>query len=315
MSVKQTQLSDTLVMVRPVDFGFNEQTGGDNAFQHKPDVGENVTEKALIEFQNMVDNLRSVGITTLVLEKGQHNKKTPDAIFPNNWFSTTASGTLLVYPMYAENRRQERRIDDLTELLEAHNYSVNDTQIVGDFNETQEILEGTGVLIFDHIHNRIFAAQSERCHPEQLDRFATKRGYQEVYLFQTTSSHGTPIYHTNVMMSVGDGFAVVCADSITDKEAYQTLKSALAIDREVIEISMEQTEKHFCANILHVKNDQGQPYIIMSQSAYNGFTSSQKAQLEKYGTLLPNPIETIEKIGGGSARCMIAEVFLPKKVL
>lgn len=312
MHAKQQQLSDTLVMVRPVDFGFNEQTGGDNAFQHRPDKDEHVTEKALIEFQNMVSNLRSVGLTVLVLESRTTPQKTPDAVFPNNWFSTTQSGDLLVYPMHAENRRQERRINDLTELLENNHYKVNNTQIIGQFDEKEEVLEGTGVLIFDHIHNRIFAAQSERCHPAQLARFASARQYSETYLFHTTSSSGLPIYHTNVMMSIGEGFAVICADSITDKREYQTLKSALEMDREIIEISMEQTEKHFCANILHVTNNQGEPYIVMSQSAFNGFTHAQKTQLEKYGTLLPNPIDTIEKIGGGSARCMIAEIFLPK---
>jgi len=313
MPTKQIQLSDTLVMVRPVDFEFNEQTGGDNAFQHRPSADENVIEKVLIEFQNMVDNLRSVGINVLVLEKDDHAEKTPDAIFPNNWFSTTHTGDLLIYPMYTENRRQERRIDDLTALLENNHYDVKETQIVGDFNETKEILEGTGVLIFDHVHRRIFAAQSERCHPAQLDRFAKTREYSGVHLFKTASSHGTPIYHTNVMMSIGDGFTVVCADCFTHEEEYQSLKSALELDREVIEISMEQTEKNFCANILHVKNDRGEPYIVMSQSAYNGFTDQQKKQLEQYGKLLPNPIDTIEKIGGGSARCMIAEIFLPKK--
>ncbi len=312
MPTKQIQLSDTLVMVRPVDFEFNEQTGGDNAFQHRPSDDENVIEKVLVEFQNMVDNLNSVGINALVLEKGNHQEKTPDAIFPNNWFSTTSSGELLIYPMYTENRRQERRIDDLTSLLKSNNYDVRDTQIIGEFEETKEILEGTGVLIFDHTHRRIFAAQSERCHPVQLERFAKARDYKDVHLFQTASSHGTPIYHTNVMMSIGDGFAVVCADCFTDKEEYSALKSALELDREVIEISMGQTEQNFCANILHVKNNQGEPYIVMSQSAYNGFTSKQKEQLSQYGTLLPNPIDTIEKIGGGSARCMIAEIFLPK---
>ncbi|MFT2110025.1 arginine deiminase-related protein [Marinomonas sp. 2405UD68-3] len=171
----------------------------------------------------------------------------------------------------------------------------------------------TGVLIFDRVHKRMFAAQSERCHPAQIDRFAKARDYNDVHLFKTASSHGTPIYHTNVMMSIGDGFAVVCANCFTNKTEYQTLKSALELDREVIEISVEQTEKNFCANILHVKNDQGEPYIVMSQSAYNGFTDKQKEQLGQYGTLLSNPIDTIEKIGCGSARCMIAEIFLPKK--
>jgi len=198
-------------------------------------------------------------------------------------------------------------------LLENHQYEVNDTQIIGNFDETVEVLEGTGVLIFDHIHRRIFAAQSERCHPAQLARFASARQYDETYLFHTTSSYGSPIYHTNVMMSIGDGFAVICADSITDKSEYQRLKSALEMDREIIEVSMEQTENHFCANILHVNNRQGTPYIVMSQSAFDGFTDTQKMQLEKYGTLLPNPIDTIEKISGGSARCMIAEIFLPQK--
>lgn len=306
------QLSDTLVMVRPVDFGFNEQTGADNEFQHRPAADEDVTAKALMEFDLMVTKLRAAGLNILVLEKADSTAKTPDAVFPNNWFSTTAEGTLLVYPMFAENRRQERHIEDLTQLLNQHGYLAQQTQIVGDFQATSEVLEGTGVLVIDHIHQRLFAAQSERCHPHAFADFAAMRGYQPNYLFQTASRHGAPIYHSNVMMSLGQGFAVICAECFTDQAEYAAVKQALAIDREVIEISLAQMEQHFCGNILQVQSQAGEPLIVMSQSAYQGFTLAQRQQLESHGRLLVNAIPTIEKIGGGSARCMLAEVFLPK---
>ncbi|TBR43527.1 hypothetical protein CBF23_004945 [Marinomonas agarivorans] len=305
------QLANALVMVRPVDFGFNEETALDNEFQHKPSNANQVRENALVEFDNMVTNLRAAGITVLVLEKNENQAVTPDAVFPNNWFSTNQKGDLIVYPMFAENRRQERRIDELEALLAHHNYQVNQRQILGDLNEKERILEGTGVLVIDHEQGTLYASESERCHPEQLAHFQTKHGYKKSYLFQTKSSKGKPIYHTNVMMSVGRGFAVICNECFANPDEYQQVKQALSQTREVIEISLRQMEQHFCGNILHVCNNEGEPLIVMSQQAYDGFNALQKASLEKYGRLLPNPINTIEDVGGGSARCMIAEVFLP----
>jgi len=308
-----TQLAQALVMVRPVDFGFNEETALDNEFQQKRDDAAKVTEMALYEFDIMVNRLRAAGLDILVLEKAEQARSvTPDAIFPNNWFSTSTNGSLTIYPMFAENRRQERRLDDLTSLLNHHGYQVTHLNQIAPMDEQIEILEGTGALVIDHINGALYASESERCHEKQFQRFAEHNAYQGRFLFSTASENGKSIYHTNVMMSVGEGFAVICGECFVDQAEYQRVKQSLSLSNEVIEISREQMEKSFCANILHVKNAEEQPFIIMSKSAFNGFSLAQKKQLEQYAELLVNDIDTIEAVGGGSARCMVAEIFLPK---
>lgn len=309
---KQPQLAQALVMVRPVDFGFNEETALDNEFQQKRDDAAKVTEMALYEFEQMVNRLRQAGLDILVLEKSERMSVTPDAIFPNNWFSTSANGSLTIYPMFAENRRQERRIDDLTLLLKNNGYCVTHLDQIASLDEQVEILEGTGALVIDHLNGALYASESERCHEKQFQRFADHKNYQDRFLFNTASENGKSIYHTNVMMSVGEGFAVICNECFVDQVDYQRVKQSLSLSNEVIEISREQMEKNFCGNILHVKNAAQQPYIIMSKSAFNGFSQVQKEQLEQYGELLVNDIDTIEAVGGGSARCMVAEIFLQK---
>jgi len=309
---KAAQLAQAVVMVRPVDFGFNEETALDNEFQQKLDDSSKVTEQALVEFERMVKRIKAAGIDVLVLEKADTDYVTPDAVFPNNWFSTSQDGTLTIYPMFAENRRQERRIDDLTDLLKREGYQVGPVEQLADMDEKLEILEGTGALVIDHKNSVLYASQSERCHEAQFKRFAEQKGYQASYLFDTASDNGKSIYHTNVMMSVGEGFAVICADCFVDEKEYAEVKASLSLANEVIEISKEQMEKHFCGNILHVKNADQDAFIIMSKSAFNGFTQVQKQQLEQYGQLLVNDIDTIEAVGGGSARCMVAEVFFDK---
>lgn len=311
-SQQATQLASAVVMVRPVDFAFNEETALDNEFQNKLDDTVKVTEQALFEFENMVQNLRTAGIEVLVLEKAEQANHTPDAIFPNNWFSTSVDGCLTIYPMFAENRRQERRISDLCLLLKAQGYLVNQVDQTAPLDEQEEILEGTGALVIDHLNSVLYASESERCHSAAFQRFTKQKNYQAGFLFKTTSDNGKPIYHTNVMMSVGEGFAVICAECFEDLEEYQRVKLSLSLHHEVIEISKEQMETGFCGNILHVKNANNAPYIVMSKNAFNGFSQAQKQQLAQYGELLVNDIDTIEAVGGGSARCMIAEVFLPK---
>lgn len=306
------QLAQAVVMVRPVDFGFNEETALDNEFQQKRDDAAKVTEQALHEFEQMVQRLQHAGIDVLVLEKSQDAHKTPDAIFPNNWFSTSKKGALTIYPMFAENRRQERRVEDLCALFETHDYQVKRVDHLAALDEKVEILEGTGALVIDHINRVLYATQSERCHEAQFKRFVEQQGYQKGMLFKTASDNGKAIYHTNVMMSVGDGFAVICADCFVDADEYSHVKQQLSKTNEIIEISKTQMEKHFCGNILHVKNTDQEPFIIMSKSAFNGFTLEQRESLSQYGELLVNDIDTIEAVGGGSARCMVAEVFLNK---
>jgi hypothetical protein len=319
-------------MVRPVDFTFNEETAVDNCFQHRPENLQTVTQDALLEFANMVDKLRDAGVTVLVLEADQQyphlqrgRTPTPDAVFPNNWFSTSVDGELMIYPMYTQNRRAERRVEDLIKLLIDANLHVSKLHwVAGDNTQTgvyeseleddgDQVLEGTGAIVIDHLQQRLYATQSERCHPEKFSQFAKQHGYRENYLFQTQDPKGEAIYHTNVMMSIGEQFAVICDECFVDKKEYQQIKESLQLQREVIEISYQQMSEHFCGNIIQLQNDQGQPVIVMSQSAYEGFSDQQHTKLGQYGQLIPCDIKTIESIGGGSARCMIAEIFLPKQ--
>lgn len=298
-------------MVRPFDFGFNEETGLDNEFQTKPSESESeINRKANHEFQVMVDRLRNEGVNVLILEKPEKAKlKTPDAIFPNNWFSTEHDGTLITYPMAAQNRRRERRVLDVENLLNANGYVVRNVINVGCINETQKFLEGTGSMVIDHRAEVVYAARSHRCHPEQFDNFIRLRFYEKGLLFDTRSSSGNPIYHTNVMMSIGEKYAVVCLECISDPNERALVDATLKESFEVIPITLEQVENHFCGNILQVNSRKGNPLTVMSQRAYDGFTEKQNDRLSQYGKLFPVNLDTIETIGGGSARCMMAEIF------
>lgn len=305
--------TDTILMVRPSDFGYNEETGWDNEFQHRPGLESEIRPKAMREFDNMVQSLTDAGVTVLVLEKSEnHWHHTPDAVFPNNWFSTEPDGTVISYPMLAENRRAEKRIDEVEKLLENHGFHIRNFINIGKYSESKLILEGTGSMVIDHLHNRVYAALSQRCHPDQFWNFMQIRGYEDGVLFNTESSRGNAVYHTNVMMSVGEHVAVVCSDCITIPSQRGYVMNKLNEFHEVVEISMEQMERHFCGNILQIRNGHGDPLIVMSKSAFEGFNLSQRKVLEKHGTLVPVDITTIETVGGGSARCMMAEVFLPR---
>ncbi len=310
-----SRTTDTILMVRPYDFGFNEETGLDNEFQKRLNLSEEeINKKANAEFQAMVDTLRAEGVTVLILEKPETSYgKVPDAIFPNNWFSTEHDGTLITYPMAAMNRRYERRPEDVEKLLRANGYKIRNVINVGQLDETTHFLEGTGSMIIDHRAEVVYAARSNRCDDQQFDNFISLRFYEQGIMFNTKSSKGTPIYHTNVMMSIGDKFAVVCLECIHDKVEKQRVKSSLEAFFDIIEISMDQMENSFCGNILQVNSAGGTPLIVMSKSAFKGFSSDQIKQLEIYGKILPMDLTIIESVGGGSARCMMAEIFSEKK--
>ncbi|WP_305857194.1 arginine deiminase-related protein [Balneatrix alpica] len=307
------QLAEAVVMVRPVDFVFNEQTGVDNEFQQRLDLAPTeITRRALAEFDAMVERLQHAGIEVLVLDGHADPNPTPDAVFPNNWFTTSAEGVVHVYPMFTENRRQERRVQELLPLLLQHGFQVNELSWVGHPLEQEQILEGTGVMIFDHPRKRVFAALSQRCQRAQLHNYARMRGLQEVIAFDTRSSQGKPIYHTNVMMSLGRELAIICLEAVVPEQRQQ-VQNALAEQHQIVELSMAQMEQHFCANVLQMQSRQGVPYWVMSASAWQGFSPAQQRMLERYGEPLINPIPTLEQVGGGSCRCMLAEVFLPRQ--
>jgi len=310
-----SRTSDTILMVRPYDFGFNEETGRDNEFQQHLDMSDQeINTRANEEFQAMVDRLRAEGVTVLILEKPDTPyAKTPDAIFPNNWFSTEHDGTLITYPMAATNRRYERRPEDVEKLLKANGYKIRNVLHVGELDEKQRFLEGTGSMIIDHRAEVVYAARSQRCNEEQFDNFIRLRFYEQGIMFDTLSSRGNPIYHTNVMMSIGDRYAVICLDCIHKNEEREMVRASLEKEFEVIEISMDQMENHFCGNILQVNSAGGRPLIVMSQKAHTGFTPEQITRLGAYGEIMPMDLSVIETVGGGSARCMMAEIFSEKK--
>ena len=310
----QNHLTDAIIMVRPIDFGFNEQTGEDNEFQHRPEKSEyeTIRTKAHQEFEQMVNQIRGHDISVTVLEKAHTNELLPDAVFPNNWFSTRENGEIFIYPMKTANRQAEVQIEQLKQAVTGAGHQANQ---VNDYRTTLSglgALEGTGSLIFHHPTGRLFAAISERCTLEALEYFAQQNQY-ELFAFYTNSSKGAPIYHTNVLMSCGEDFIVICedvlaSDTLSDK-ALQSMKNTV---KDVITISEQQMTEKFCGNIIQVKDQQGQPAIIMSASAFDGFTSEQKHQLKQHGKLIVCEIPTIEFVGGGSARCMVAENFLPR---
>ena len=311
MTYKQTHLTHSIVMVRPHDFGFNEQTGIDNAFQHRPTSiteAESIRSKAMREFEQMVSLLNKSNLEVLVLDKPRTSEVLPDAIFPNNWFSTRADGQLFIYPMKTKNRQAEIQSRELTSLLAEYDYSVD---LTTDLRKNHlKALEGTGSLIFHHSTGTIFAALSERCNIDSLNYFATKYDY-ELFPFSTNSREGKPIYHTNVLMSCGEAFAVITDQVLIDDAASEAALTRLNDTvKDVIQISEQQMTESFCGNILQLCDSRSEPVIVMSESAYKGFTTAQISILEKHGNLIICPVPTIEYIGGGSARCMIAENFL-----
>ncbi|MCB9397139.1 MAG: amidinotransferase [Acidobacteria bacterium] len=310
----KTQCAPAILMVRPYDFDFNEETGIDNEFQKRIScLPSEINQKAMQEFEVMVETLGLAGIDVVVLERSLNEwKKTPDAVFPNNWLSTEPDGTLITFPMYAENRRAEKRIDDVEHLLVDRGFYIRNLINIGRHSERTLILEGTGSMVIDHLKSRVYAARSFRCHPEQFENFVQVRNYAEGILFDTLSSTGKPIYHTNVMMSIGQSFAVICDACVAEWDRPNVMEK-LAQDREIISISFEQMERHFCGNILQVRNREGEWVTVMSERAMQGFEPFQIKRMEQHGRILPVRIPTIEAVGGGSARCMMAELFLPRR--
>lgn len=307
---RSLQNANCVVMVPPKEFCYNAQTAQDNEFQHKVELSERqVRDNAMVEFYAMVSGLREEGIQVVEFNYPLSDKKTPDAVFPNNWFSTTCSGELFVFPMACENRQLEVRPEALVSALADSGRKVTSHLSLVSFADNNAYLESTGVMVMDHVNRTIYAALSHRCDREVLEEYAQKVGYERVISFQTALPSGQPIYHTNVMMSVGESFCVICDELIPEFERRFVLKS-LAKDKQVISISLDQMNQ-FCGNILQLENANGNKVIAMSLSAFNAFTLTQKKQLSTHGKLLPFDVSTIENIGGGSVRCMLGEVFLP----
>lgn len=297
-------------MVRPISFGFNEQTAITNTFQNRPDVNsEQLHDRANQEFDTMVGKLRDHGVHVTVFEDTDEQSK-PDAVFPNNWFSAWPNGKVFLYPMATESRRVERSYKALDDLAKDFVIKqVADTSEVEGYNLA---LESTGVMIFDHINKIVYGCISPRCDAGLFAAHASDLGYRPV-LFHSYGADGTAVYHTNVMMGVQGTTAVICAESITDEaERSLVLNTLRETGHEVVEITQAQMAT-FCGNVLELRNDSGELFLAMSQTAYDNFTDEQKAVLGKDKTLLPFDVSTIETVGGGSVRCMLGEVFLSRK--
>ncbi|NVJ55353.1 MAG: amidinotransferase [Vibrionaceae bacterium] len=310
--LKTVQNANCVIMVPPKEFAFNAETAKDNEFQHKVnDTTEHIRLLAMQEFSTMVNELRQAGVQVVVFDYPLGDVETPDAVFPNNWFSTTAEGELFTFPMACTNRQHEVKPDALRSALEAAGREVKSVDSLTSYLDINAHLESTGVMVMDHINRTIYAALSQRCDREVLEDYAERIGYERVVSFQTALPSGKPIYHTNVMMAVGEGFCVICDEVIPEFERRFVLKS-LAKDKQVISISLEQMNQ-FCGNILQLETINGDKVIAMSQSAYDAFSPAQLAQLSSHGRLMPFNVQTIENIGGGSVRCMLGEVFLPSR--
>lgn len=298
-------------MIRPSNFGFNNETLLSNSFQNKPEDNEVelIQNKALMEFDGFVDQLRGLDVKVIVFDDFP-NSQSPDSIFPNNWISTHSNGKLFTFPMMVENRRKERRRDIVDYLINLSNYTHVDLT-ASEYYDESEILEGTGSMIFDHLSKKIYAAISPRTNLNQLEKFAKEIGYL-VVSFSAYGKQNELIYHTNVMLTIGDGFAVIGSNTIDKQEIDLVKKSLLEDNKELIELTNDQVYNHFAGNMLQVKSRSNEKIIVMSENAYNFLSELQISQLKKYNDRILNvAIPTIERIGGGSARCMLAEIFKP----
>ena len=310
--LKVQQNANCVVMVPPKEFAFNSQTAQDNEFQNQvAKTTLEVREAAMKEFDVMVDQLRDTGVQVVVFDYPVGEIETPDAVFPNNWFSTTQTGTLYTFPMACENRQHEVKFTALVDTLKNAKRPVLNHDSLIPYLEQNAFLESTGVMVKDHISRTIYAALSQRCDREVLEDYAQRIGYDRVVSFQTQLPSGKPVYHTNVMMAIGEKFCVICDEVIPEFERRFVTKS-LAKDKQIISISIEQMNQ-FCGNILQLETRSGDKVIAMSQSAYDAFSPSQLTQLSSHGKLMPFDVKTIEGIGGGSVRCMLGEVFLAEK--
>jgi hypothetical protein len=309
------QTTNSILMIRPVAFRMNEQTAVNNYYQKVLDglSPETVNAKAQEEFDSFVQKLRMVGVNVIVVDDTL-SPDTPDSIFPNNWISFHENGDVVFYPMFAENRRSERR-EDILDMLEEHGFVMNEIMDYTSAEEDGFYLEGTGSIILDRENGKAYCALSPRADEELFIEFCEDFEYSPIIFeaFQTVNGERKLIYHTNVMMCIGDTFAVICADAIDDKKERKMVLDSLKGDEKEIILITEDQVNSFAGNMLEVKGADDRRYLVMSSSAHQILTKKQIAQLEEHLTILSSSLDTIEACGGGSARCMMAEIFLPKQ--
>jgi hypothetical protein len=302
--------ASTILMIRPAAFGFNAETAINNHFQSNISVDQlQVHENALIEFDNMVATLRGQHIDVLVIDDTLLPPK-PDAVFPNNWLSTSPDGIVSIFPMYASNRREEKR-DDILQWL-AREFKVSDVQDWSEYEVEGRFLEGTGSMVIDHDNKMIYASASERTSVAVLEKYAGANNYQAI-VFLATDRNGQPVYHTNVVMTLGEQFAVLCEEAIDEEWELIAIRQILdSTGHTIIPITRDQLHA-FAGNMLQVKNTEGENFLILSQTAFDSLRKEQRQMLEAYAQLLPIAVPTIEQVEGGSVRCMMAEIFLERK--
>lgn len=307
------QTTNTILMIRPVNFRMNEQTAVNNYFQEDLDLKNvEINKKAQDEFDAYVDKLRAVGVNVIVIDD-KASLDTPDSIFPNNWVSFHENGDIAMYPMFAENRRRERR-EDVFLRLEQEGFKINN---IIDYTSAEDeglFLEGTGSLLLDRVNDIAYCALSPRADEDLFIEFCEDFEYTPVVFTanQTVDGKRLPIYHTNVMMCLAETFAVICLDTIDDKKERKNVVSNLEKNnKKVIKITEAQMHQ-FAGNMLQVKGKDDKLYLVMSQAAHDSLTPTQIQLIEAHCPILSSSLETIETCGGGSARCMMAEVFLPK---
>jgi hypothetical protein len=309
------QTTNSILMVRPVAFRMNEQTAVNNYYQKVIEdlLPATVNAKAQEEFDTFVSKLRQVGVNVIVVDD-TFEPNTPDSIFPNNWISFHENGDVTLYPMFAKNRRLERR-EDILDILEDEGFVINEIMDYTSAEEDGFYIEGTGSIVLDRENDKAYCALSPRADEELFIEFCEDFEYTPVIFeaFQTVGTERKLIYHTNVMMSVGETFAIICADCIDDKKERKMVLDSLRGDEKEIILITEQQVNNFAGNMLEVKGYDDRRYLVMSTSAYTSLTKKQIAQIEEHVTILSSSLDTIEACGGGSARCMMAEIFLPKK--
>ncbi|QXP74380.1 amidinotransferase [Tenacibaculum sp. AHE15PA] len=305
------QTTNTILMVRPASFRMNEQTAINNYYQQELSgmLPATINAKAQQEFDAFVIKLKALGINVIVVEDTKE-PDTPDALFPNNWISFHENGDVAIYPMFAENRRLEKR-EDILEILEEKGFEIKN---VIDYSAAEEeglFLEGTGSMILDRTYNKAYCALSPRADEELFIEFCEDFEYTPVVFTanQTINEKREAIYHTNVMMCVAENFAIICLEAIDDKKENKNVLKHLKSDRKEIIAITEKQVNQFAGNMLQVKGANDQRYLIMSSSAYKSLTKEQLQKIEKHNAIIHSPLDTIEFCGGGSARCMMAEIF------
>jgi hypothetical protein len=304
-------MADTVLKVRPAAFGFNEQTAGNNVFQSKTLLSAEALQTAAVEeFDAFVSALRMQKINVVVIQDTAEPKK-PDAIFPNNWFCTLPDGTVATFPMFAANRWVERRKDIILTLK--NEFVIEHVEDWSMYEGQQIFLEGTGSMIIDPRKKIIYACISPRTDKNLLEKFAARHGYTAVS-FHSTDEQGIEVYHTNVIMHLGEDYVVICLESIRDEDEKKSVQNTLTASgiKNIIPISFAQV-RTYAGNMLQVKNIEGKKITILSMKAYHSLSPLQIVTLRNYTALLPINIQTIETVGGGSVMCMLAEIFLPKK--